>query len=94
MVDDNGPFGSRAEARIRYAARVGAARSGMFGGVVDLNLIALTDTLEAAGVDLGSFDRTVLGQLAVVLDPVACAVLISLFERVSDAPPETRLPAV
>lgn len=86
--------GSRAEARLRHGAFVRGASSGMFGGPVQHNFDALVDTLDAAGVDLGRFDREVIGQLAVLLDPVACAVLVSLFERTADAPPGSRLPAV
>lgn len=85
---------SRAEVRLRYAGLVRGARSGMAGGPVQHAFEALVDTIEAAGVDLGTFDRTVLGQLAVLLDPVAVAVLVSLFERTADAPEELRLPAV
>lgn len=90
----NGPFATRAEARLRHASFIRSARSGVFGGPVQHNFDALIDTLEASGCDLGRFDVEVLGQLAIQLDPVAVATLVSLIERVADAPPESRLPAV
>jgi len=93
-MDDNGPFGSMAEARLRHGAFIRGTRSGMFGGPVQHSFDALADTLEASGVDLGTFDRQVLHQLAIELDPVAVATLVSLIERAADAPPESRLPAV
>lgn len=84
------PFGSRAEARIRYAARARAGRSGVLGSFTDLNRAALVDTFELAGVDLGRFDLDVIDQVTIVLDDVALAVLVSLIERVADAAPIPR----
>jgi len=60
----------------------------VLGSVSDLNRAALVDTLEDAGLDLGSFDYQVLGQLAHLLDPVSCAVVVSWFERLADAVPD------
>ena len=85
-MGDDGPFGSRTEARFRYASRIRAG-SGPLGSARDLSRAALVDTLELAGVDLGRFDLEVIDQVTIVLDPVALAVLASLIERVADASP-------
>lgn len=88
------PLDSRTEARLRHASFIRSARSGVFGGAVQHNFDALIDTFEASGADLGKFDIEVISQLAIQLDPVAVAALVSLVERAVDAPPEARLPAV
>ena len=86
-MGDDGPFGSRTEARFRYASRIRAGRSGVLGSTRDLNRAALVDVLELAGVDLGQFDLEVIGQAIIMLDDVALAVLVSLLERAAGAPP-------
>lgn len=80
MAGDSGPQSHR-------------ARWGRLGGHAEAGRQALVDTLEASGVDLGRLDHDVIAQLAVLLDPVAVATVVSLIERTADAPPEARLPA-
>ena len=74
------PLASRAEARIRFASYVRAARGGTFGPASHLGLCTLTDTLDVLGVPLGGWDLAVLRQLA-GLDPLTVATIASLFYR-------------
>jgi hypothetical protein len=85
----DGPWHTREQAEIRYAGFCRAAKDGTSGPPGEqllhppghLELCTMTDTLETLGVDLGRFDVEVLGRLAAALDPLAVAVVNSLFQR-------------
>jgi hypothetical protein len=85
----DGPWHTRAHAAIRYAAFCRAAHARMSGPPGEqlqlhpgqLEYETLADTLQTAGVELGSYDAEVLGHLAATLDPLECAVVNSLIQR-------------
>jgi hypothetical protein len=89
MDQEHGPFGTRAEAQLRYAAFCHAAETGVSGPPGEqlvhaprsLEYNTMIDTLETTGVELGGYDLEVLARLARLLSPLDCAVLNSLFQR-------------
>jgi hypothetical protein len=91
----DGPFGTREQAEIRFAAFCRAALAGVSGApgaelvfqVGELEYDTLAD-IDVLGIELGDYDRQVLGRIARMLDPIDCAVLNSLFLRAAHDQPD------
>jgi hypothetical protein len=77
-----GPFETEQEAR--DAARLAGVQF-VAGQIRDTNLRMLLDTLNAAGVQLGAYDRRIVEWLA-EYEPATCMVIASLIARAADDP--------
>ena len=82
-----GPFESEREARELPAVQAVYAAFDADPGpgrMAPHNLAMLLSACEAAGVELGAFDRRTLGWLA-TFEPASCAVMASLITRANQA---------
>jgi hypothetical protein len=89
MAPAAGPLETEAQARqlpaVRAVRDAFSADPGT-GKMAPHNFAMLTSACEAAGVDLGAYDRTILGWLA-GWEPHTCAVIAGIITRAA-CPPE------
>jgi len=76
-----GPFETERDAR--EAAITLAGGQYPSGGIAAANLAALTEAANVAGVELGDYDRQILGWLA-GYEPAMCAVIAGLITRAAE----------
>jgi hypothetical protein len=91
MTDDGvatvtGPFETEREAREaaqQYTGPPGASLTGPPGQLATANLAMLTDAVNAAGLELGTWDWRILNWLA-GYEPATCAVIAGLITRAAE----------
>ena len=89
----NGPFRSRREAELVFAAVRRGAESGTLGTAEHFKSGYLADSIDVFGAELGDYDLALIGRLAATLDAVDIAVIASwAYRLMQDVPdnPSTR----
>ncbi len=85
----DGPWHTREQAEIRFAAEIKASRTGTAGPPGEQIILTpgqleremLFDLFDVVGVTLGDYDREVIARLARLLGPLDTFVVDSLFKR-------------
>jgi hypothetical protein len=82
----SGPFATERDAQqaaVQYTGPPGASLTGPPGQLAEANRSMLLDAVNAAGVELGDYDRRILDWLA-GYEPSTCAVIAALIARAAE----------